>query len=125
MSLLTALFAQSLPGEAGFSFGTALFIVLAALGGLGAIAGVLGGWSGARALVEERAHAGAAHAPTPRYARPEEDTTEQMRRLAVIAAAVAVTGEESLRVVSVTPVSGAQAWSQEGRRQHLQSHRVR
>lgn len=62
--------------------------------------------------------------------RQEEDTHEL---LAVIAAAVYSAIGESHRIVSIRPVINGkiigelylQAWSMEGRRQHLASHKIR
>lgn len=53
----------------------------------------------------------------------EIDTGAERRRLAAVAAAIAMVLPGRHRVISVRPVSTD--WSREGRRSHFESHKVR
>ena len=82
--------------------------------------------AGASAARKQAARAvPATAATTPESAAQPADGQVPAETIAVIAAAVAIACERPVRIVTVAPTEESRAWSAEGRREHVHSHRVR
>lgn len=120
---MIVLLTQSPHATLGQACGFLLTGFLIALVVLGCLAFVC--WFLGRFVAPRVAQFGGGPAETGLLSAVDEEKEEKLRRVAVMAAAVAVAGVRPHRVISISRVPPTQAWGQEGRRQHFQSHRLR